>query len=253
VFETYVEAKTTKRKAWATTFITASVVLHVVAVLGLVVRGYWVIEKLPVPHVEVVVGISAPPPPPPPPPGGSEKKKSETKKKVKVTEPVQPTDKPKEKPDTNDDSDPNPAGVEGGVEGGVAGGVVGGVLGGVEGGVLGGTGVGAPPPAPPAQKAQIVPVQVLKGLRVSGEEQITPPSKAIVAMERSGATRVVASAKMCLTESGRVQSVSMIKASGYPSWDSKIQSKMRLWKYRPYQANGKAIPVCTSVTFVYKP
>ena len=250
MFETYVEAKTTKRKAWATTFITASIVLHVVAVLALVIRGYWVIEKLPVPHTEVVVGIGAPPPPPPPPPGGSKKKKTEKKKKTKVTEPVQPTDQKKEKPTTDDDSDPNPAGVEGGVEGGVAGGVVGGVLGGVEGGVLGGTGVGAPPPAPAPAKAQIVPVQVLKGLRISGEEQITPPSKALVAMQRSGKGRIIAAAKMCLNATGRVNSVSIIKRSGFPSWDSKIKSKMRLWKYKPYRANGKSIPVCTSVTFV---
>ena len=133
----------------------------------------------------------------------------------------------------------------------IIGGVVGGVLGGVEGGVLGGTGLGGPPP--PEQKAKIVPVQVLKGLRISGEEQITPPSKALVDMERSGKSRVVASAKMCLTEGGRVKSVSIIKPSGFPSWDRKITTKMKVWKYKAYRVNGKAIPVCTSVTFVYKP
>ena len=250
MFENYVEAKTDKRRGWATTFIGASIVLHVIAVVALVVRGYWVIEKLPVPRTEITFASSAPPPPPPPPPGGQKKKTETKKKKKKVTEPVQPTKTDEKKPDTSDDnSDPNPAGVEGGVEGGVAGGVVGGVLGGVEGGVLGGTGVGAPPPT--VKKAKIVPVQVLKGLRIAGESNIRPPSKAAVAIGRSGKARVVATAKMCLTEGGRVKSVSMIKRSGFPSWDRAITSKMKAWKYKPYRVNGKAIPVCTSVTFVY--
>ncbi|MBT8493938.1 MAG: energy transducer TonB [Deltaproteobacteria bacterium] len=252
MFENYVESKTDKRRGWATTFIIASIILHVIAVVALVVRGYWVIEKLPVPRTEITFASSAPPPPPPPPPGGSKKKTETKRKKKKVKEAVQPTKTDdKKSQETSDDSDPNPDGVEGGVEGGVAGGVVGGVLGGVEGGVLGGTGVGtAPPPAP--KKAKIVPVQVLKGLRIAGESNIQPPSKATVAMERSGKSRVVATAKMCLTEGGRVKSVSLIKRSGYPTWDRKIRAKMKSWKYKPYRVNGKAIPVCTSVTFIYK-
>ena len=56
---------------------------------------------------------------------------------------------------------------------------------------------------------------------------------------------------MCLTASGSVKSVKILKRSGFPGWDSKIKGKMRMWKYKPYRVNGKAIPVCTSVTFKY--
>jgi hypothetical protein len=26
---------------------------------------------------------------------------------------------------------------------------------------------------------------------------------------------------------------------------------MNAWKYRPFMVNGKAVPVCTAVTFIY--
>ena len=44
----------------------------------------------------------------------------------------------------------------------------------------------------------------------------------------------------------------MLKSTGFPAYDSKIQSKIRgEWRYEPYNVNGKAVPVCTAVTFIY--
>ena len=46
--------------------------------------------------------------------------------------------------------------------------------------------------------------------------------------------------------------LNVIKASGFPAYDQKIQREMRNWKYRPFMINGKAAPVCTAVTFIYQ-
>jgi len=44
----------------------------------------------------------------------------------------------------------------------------------------------------------------------------------------------------------------MLKSTGFPAYDSKIQTKIRgEWRYKPYNVNGKAVPVCTAVTFIY--
>ena len=44
----------------------------------------------------------------------------------------------------------------------------------------------------------------------------------------------------------------MLKSSGFPSYDAKIKNKMQNeWKYKPYAVNGRAVPVCTAVTFIY--
>ena len=44
----------------------------------------------------------------------------------------------------------------------------------------------------------------------------------------------------------------MLKSTGFPAYDNKILSKMRgEWRYKPYMVNGKAVPVCTAVTFIY--
>ncbi len=244
MFDNYVVAKRGKPKRWVVVLVTFSIAVHVAAILGMLIRSYWVIAKVSPPETESQWG-SAPPPPPPPPPGGKKKTNTEKKKikKVDATE-VQPTKKVEEKVETESEDE----GVEGGVEGGVAGGVVGGVLGGVEGGVLGGTGESAPPPP---EKPQIVQQTALEAQRISGDKNIQPPDTTKTSIKRDGKTRVMAVVKMCLTSGGTVQSLKMIKSSGYPAYDSVIKTKMNAWKYRPFKVNGKAVPVCSAVTFIY--
>jgi hypothetical protein len=44
----------------------------------------------------------------------------------------------------------------------------------------------------------------------------------------------------------------MVKSTGFPAYDSKISNTIHgEWRYRPYNVNGKAVPVCTAVTFIY--
>jgi protein TonB len=249
MFENYVGAKSKGLPQWAIAVIGAAIAMHVVLIGALVIKSFWTIHKLPLPETEVTFG--APPPPPPPPPAGSKKKTFEKKSLTKVKETVQvDKDKPKVKPDDASDSD-NDDGVEGGVEGGVKGGVVGGVLGGVEGGVLGGTGSGPPPP-PKKEEPKIVPQRALEASRISGTTQIQPPNDVNVKIRRAGKA-AVGVFKMCLTSGGSVKSVRRLKSTGYPKYDSKLTRTMRTWRYRPFRVNGRAVPVCTSVTFIYKP
>jgi hypothetical protein len=62
---------------------------------------------------------------------------------------------------------------------------------------------------------------------------------------------VIASFKLCLDTSGAITTVTQLKTSGFPAYDQKLKSKIGEWKYKPYQVNGKAVPVCTAVTFIY--
>lgn len=245
MFDNYVGAKLTRRPRWLSIVIVVSVVFHAGVAGALIVRSLWVIDKLQPPETELT--LSAPPPPPPPPPAGSSKPHVEVKKVVhKVHDTVQP-DKDK-KPDPTPEADTQDNGVEGGVEGGVAGGVVGGVLGGVEGGVLGGTG---DQPAP-KEEPKIVPQVALEAQRISGEKNIQPPDNVAVQISRSGKPSVGV-IKMCLSSGGSVDKLQVLKSTGYAPYDSKIKNTMRNWRYRPFKVNGRAVPVCTSVTFIYRP
>jgi protein TonB len=254
MFENYVGAKTRKRRKWVTVLIILSVTLHVIGAVALIVKGFWTIAKLTPPKQELALAVAPPPPPPPPPPKASKKKKSDKKvvKKIKPQGTRQPVDKKDDDPDIEIEVVDLNEGVEGGVEGGVAGGVVGGLIGGSLEGLPGGVINKPPPPPPPPAKPQIVPQVAVEQKRIAGEKQIEPDDGTKMQMQRDGQNQVVASVKMCLAANGNVSSLNMLKSSGYPAYDRKISGKMRQWRYQPFIVNGKAVPVCTSVTFIYR-
>jgi periplasmic protein TonB len=238
VFDNYVGAKLTRRSKWMTVIIAVSLIVHAGVGGAVIVRSLWVIKKLEPPNTELA--LTTPPPPPPPPPAGKSKPKNEAKKIVrKVKETVQPEVKKVEPEQVQVQED---EGVEGGVEGGVSGGV----LGGVEGGVLGGV------EEPKVEAPKVVPQQVLEQQRISGEKEIQPPNDVATQMSRSG-KGTVGVVKLCLNAGGSVDKLNVLKSTGYPAYDNKIKQKMREWRYRPFQVNGKATPVCTSITFIYRP
>jgi hypothetical protein len=43
----------------------------------------------------------------------------------------------------------------------------------------------------------------------------------------------------------------VLQTSSYRSYDEEIIRKMQGWKYRPYLEDGKAVAVCSAITFVY--
>lgn len=248
MFENYVGAKTKPLRPWVIPLFVGAAGLVVMCLLGLVAYQLLAVPLLEPPDTELA--MAAPPPPPPPPPPGSKSKQQKTpKKKVrKVKETVQ-IDRDRKIPEETSTEESDSSGIEGGVLGGVEGGVVGGVVGGQLGGVLGGTGT-APPPPP--EEAKNVPPRALEAKRIAGEARIVPSDPDKLKIKRQGKTMVVTVVKMCLTSGGSVKTLQVIKSSGFPSYDRKIKSKMRQWRYKPFRVNGKAVPVCTSVVFQYR-
>jgi periplasmic protein TonB len=246
MFSNYEADKKRKMPRWAAPLLASAVLFHVVLFVSMWVKTIWDIEQLDRPKNSMDLAIAAPPPPPPPPPKGGAKPKDVviTPKKVKVKDIVQPVKIEKQETKQEDAGDPN--GEVGGEVGGVAGGVVGGDINGV---------VGAPPPPPPPPPPpappQIVPPTLLEGSRVAGNAQIAPADVTKTEIQRSGKDKIVGTFKLCITITGDVNTVSMIKSTGFNAYDAKIQGEMRAWRYRPYMVNGKVVPVCTAVTFIY--
>jgi periplasmic protein TonB len=253
MFDNFVVAKTQKRRRWKSLLISISVAVHAVALVALLIRGFWVIEKLALPKREVTVAVAPPPPPPPPPPAPSKKVeiKPDKIKRVKPMDSTQPVDKPIA-PDEVDVEIVEDVGIEGGIEGGVSGGMIGGVVGGVLEGVPGGVIDEPPPPPPEPEKPRVVAQVAVEAQRISGEKSIQPDDNTKIQMQRDGRGQIEARYMMCLTKTGDIKSINQVKPSGYPEYDRRIQSKMGEWRYRPYVENGVPREVCTSITFIYK-
>jgi TonB family protein len=121
------------------------------------------------------------------------------------------------------------------------------------GSVIGGLGAPPPPPPPRTVKPHIVPQVALRSLMIRGQRKIVPGLTTKKKIDRSGKRRIIAVVKMCLGTGGRVSRLQVLKSSGFPAYDRKIERTMKMWRYRPFKVNGKAVPVCTAVTFIYKP
>ena len=233
MFDNYVEAKNSKLNKWAVILIGGSVIAHIIALIIFVVHSYWVINPLPLPTTQA--SFSSSPQPPALPPAASKKKKKkiekvEEKEFRKAVDTVQPDEnKPKVTEDqvaTVEEDD----GFEG----------VGDEAGGFD----------TAPVVEVVKPKQVAP-SAIKQNRVSGTEQIQPPDADKNQISRDRKSRIIAVAKICLNESGGVSTARVIKSSGYPGYDRKIQSTMRSWRYKPFRVNGKPTPVCSTVTFVY--
>jgi len=125
--------------------------------------------------------------------------------------------------------------------------------------------VGEPPPPPssttqpePPSEApkgvapKVVPPKELERSRIAGDAQFIPDDATKTVIARSGKDKIVGSFKLCIDEGGDVTSVSVLKSTGFPQYDSKIASKVKTeWKYKPYVVDGQAVAVCTTVTFIY--
>lgn len=87
---------------------------------------------------------------------------------------------------------------------------------------------------------------------VAGSKSIIPDDRDKVKITTSGSDGVVGSFMFCIGETGAVDAVAVIDATGLPSYDDKIAKTIAsTWKYKPYTYEGKALRVCTAVTFIY--
>jgi hypothetical protein len=106
-----------------------------------------------------------------------------------------------------------------------------------------------PPPAPP----QNVLPTALDANRISGDKEIGPDETTQNEIRRAGVDTINGTYKVCITQEGTINTVTPIKPSGFPAYDTKIQNTIqRNWRYRPFMVNGKATQVCTVVRFVYQ-
>jgi hypothetical protein len=110
-----------------------------------------------------------------------------------------------------------------------------------------------PTPTPTPMRPANVPPTVLEPRRTAGSPNIAPDDRTKAAIRAGGETKIIGSFKLCITAAGVVSGVASLKSTGHPAYDAKIQREMLAWRYRPYEVNGKAVPVCTAVTFIYAP
>ena len=205
-----------------------SLVIHFVVIFALFVGGMWRLERMEAGkhHIDLAVAL----PPPPAPAGGPARAKTTFEHKPQrhvAKEPVQPTARVIETPVTTGSEIGTGTGSGSGSGSGSA----------------DSTGPCTEDcgetPAPKLERVvvatpiTIAPV-VLRGLRISGETQLQPPDTVKTAMMRDGGTRTIATFKVCLAASGAVESVAMLRPSGYPGYDAVLVDGLRAWRYRPY-------------------
>ena len=114
-------------------------------------------------------------------------------------------------------------------------------------------GDGCSPRCAREQPARIVVAHLIEGQRIAGNPQIAAPEAVRALMQRQGAQRAVGSIEMCLSRTGAVSKLTLLRSTGYPAYDRALVQGMQAWRYRPYRLDGgPAVPVCTVVTFVYR-
>ena len=225
MFDRYVQGTKPSWKRRAV--LTASLALHGIALVVLVVYSFVHVEEITPPALSLTFFSAPPPPPPPPPPAAHKKVEHKIEKKIVTPTTVPQLVQPKQEEEKDDD-----AGEEGGVEGGVAGGVAGGTV----GGVVGGTG-----PVPAAKPKNVAP-HMLEQQKLAGDMPHLPD---IVKIQRKGTGLAISMVKVCIDQGGNVNQVSIIQ--GIPGADQAIMSTIRGWKYKP-----QPIPICSMVKFEFQ-
>ncbi len=229
-----------------------SVGIHVAVVSGLLVAGLWKLDRLDPGRATFDLAVASPPPPAAS--GSPAAAKAEPFKRKKQQTVVKEIVQPKKR-DTDATTQKAATEPSDGTGGSGSGAGSGSGFDPIGTGTCAippcGTGSAAPVPTKPATAPIIVPPTVIKGLRTSGETQIHPPPPVKTTMLRDGASKVVATLRLCVGTDGEVSGVSVLKSSGYAGYDAALDDGLRRWHYRSYEVNGRKVPVCGVVTFVY--
>jgi protein TonB len=220
----------------------ASVLLHGVLILALVVIPLLLSEAMPAPAQGARAFFAAPalavaPPPPPPPAASAPARRS-------VAQPKAPAPAAATAPTLGVPADlPAPAApaeepvhVADGAADGEAAGVEGGVPGGIVGGVLGG--IAAAPPAP------VLPVRVGGEVREPKKLRHVSPVYPDVAVAAKVRGSVVL--ECMVSPQGRVTDVSLVR--GIPLLNDSAIAAVRQWLYTPTLKDGVPVPVILTVT-----
>jgi hypothetical protein len=97
-----------------------------------------------------------------------------------------------------------------------------------------------------------VTLRSLEARRSYGETNIVPDAAVRLAIATRGLTRIEGRYKICLASDGSVESVRVVKSSGFASYDLKITSTVRdTWRYQLPHVNGKQVAICVPLQLVY--
>ena len=241
------------RRFW---FVTISSLVHVAAGLAIYLSGIWRVERLDYDHQAIATLAVAAPPPPPPAGGGMDLPEQRAMRKPPkiVKDLVQPPkETPPEKPaaaTTTTSTSTNtgdPTGLPPGDPDGEPDGTC----------LTPPCGPGpAQPQQPPVEKPVVkdptpVPPNVLAMMRTSGNTQIHPSEVTKNQMDRDGVYNSLAVVKVCVSETGAISSVTLLKPTKYPAFDQRLLEGVRGWRYKPHQTNGVPVKACGTVTFNY--
>jgi outer membrane biosynthesis protein TonB len=69
-------------------------------------------------------------------------------------------------------------------------------------------------------------------------------------MMESVAFKFVARLRVCVSEQGTVTQVQVLKG-GDPAIDPQFPTVIGRWRYRPYMADGRAVPWCTLLDYKF--
>jgi outer membrane biosynthesis protein TonB len=80
--------------------------------------------------------------------------------------------------------------------------------------------------------------------RISGENPRIPPAL------RSRMAAGSALARICVGVDGRVQSVTVIRAT--TEMEDPLREAVGTWRYKPFLLKGRAVPVCFEMPFAFR-
>lgn len=112
-----------------------------------------------------------------------------------------------------------------------------------------------PPPPSRSGKAPLVLAEgatVIEGKRVAGSKLLAPNDETKAAIRKSGRSQLRGTFRVCIDDTGKVESVLPVQSTGFASYDRTIIAGINLWVYSPFMVEGAAVPMCTSVTFIYQ-
>lgn len=93
--------------------------------------------------------------------------------------------------------------------------------------------------------------RLIEGRRIAGATNIIPDDETKTAIQRAGAPTLQGTFRVCLDDTGVVESVLPLQSTGVSRYDTQLIAHMRAWRYSPYLVNDEPVPVCTYVTFIY--
>lgn len=115
-----------------------------------------------------------------------------------------------------------------------------------------------PPPPLPAPRPPVstvprtVPPMELEKLRLAGQKRPPLPAGANMIAHRDHVAQILIGVALCLSAAGVPTRVDLIKPSDYSDANERVLADVKAWRFQPFTIDGIAVPVCTTLLFIYK-